>query len=311
MGLGYAFGAASGSSKDDCHWLGYRFDADHGFSPEEGESWVVQSSGGQGYTLIFQRGWWTGLWRTKSRAWISDISGRVFMNPSLDVRKEPWQTFRLDASLSGIWGLRDDLVFTWGLRRSDPVAFLYDGTTWREIGAPGHIGAIRGIRDDLIYAVGLKGLLARWDGSSFRTVHGPTDANLCDVFVASDDEMYACGHGGHLLQGTVHGWEVLLHHDGPLHCVARWRDAVWVGAGPGGLFKLVNERLELIKPNILAERFDTRNLLLITAPNAIAETADGSNFQGKFIAALEGLSASKPPSWRAEEILEDEEDEDV
>jgi hypothetical protein len=309
MKLGYAFAVASGSSKDDCHWLGYRFNQEHGFSPEDGESWLAQSSGGQSFTLLFQRGWWTGLWRTGAKVWVSDIGGRVFMNPSLEVRKEPWQTFRLDASLSGIWGLRDDLVFTWGLRRSAPVAFLYDGTSWREIGAPGHIGCVRGIRDDLIYAVGLRGLIARWNGSSFQTVHGPTDGNLCDVFVASDDEMYACGHGGHLLQGTVHGWEVLLKHDGPLHCVAEWHDDVWVGAGPGGLFKVANERLDLIKPNIHAERFDTRGDLLITAPDVIAETKDAMSFQAIFVKVIELCSAQEPPSW-GEDELENELEED-
>jgi len=238
--------------------------------------------------------------------------GHVYMNPSLELRKEPWQTFRLDASLSGIWGLRDDLVFTWGVRRSDSVAFVFNGDDWREIEVSGNIGAIRGIRDDLIYAVGLEGLIARWDGKAFRTVHGPTDGNLCDVFVASDDEMYACGQGGHLLQGTAHGWDVLLRHDKPLHCVARWRDEVWVGGGPGGLFKLVDGSLELFKPRALAERFDTRGYLLVTAPNAIIETRDGSDFQGTLLKALEDLSARQRPQWEEpEEDWDDEyEDED-
>lgn len=109
--------------------------------------------------------------------------------------------------------------------------YLYDGRRWREIDAPGHVGAVRGIRDDLIYAVGLQGLIARWNGSAFRVVHNPSDGNLCDVFVASDDEMYACGQDGHLMQGTVHGWEQLLLYDGSLHCVAKWGETVWVGAG--------------------------------------------------------------------------------
>jgi len=310
MTLGHAFFIASGPGMCDCHWLGHRFVAELGFRPEQGESWVGQGRADGHYSLLSQQGWMTGLWRTESKVWVAEVSGRVYMNPSLELRKEPWQTFRLDASLSGIWGLRDNLVFAWGLRRSDPVAFLYEGTAWREIASPGHIGCIRGVRDDLIYAVGLRGLIARWDGTSFRTVHGPTDANLCDVFVASDDEMYACGQGGHLLQGTVHGWEVLLQHNGPLHCVARWGDAVWVGTGPGGLFKLVNERLELFKPKVLAERFDTRGYLIGAAPNAIFETRDGSDFQGILLKTFMDLSAHQPPSWREDDDLEDELDED-
>ncbi len=298
MILGYMFAGASGTSKANCHWLGYRFDEDHGFSPNEGDSWICQTTGNQCHSLMSQRGCLTGIWRTDSCVWISELAGRVYMNPSLELRKETFQTFELKATLQGIWGLRDDLVFTWGMRQGAPVAFLYGGTDWAEITAPGLIGGVRGVRDDLIYAVGQNGLIARWDGMKFNVVHSPINGNLTDVFVVSEDEMFACGTDGHLLIGTIHGWEELLKFDSMLYCIAKWGDYVWIGAGAEGLFFLKEEQLNIIKPSILAERFDTRENLLITAPNMIAETSDGANFQATFVKTLADLSAHESPSWR-------------
>ncbi len=296
--LGHDFAAASGSSRIDCHWIGYRFDAEHGFTPQDGESWIGQSDGGQSHTLMSQRGWMTGIWRTDSCVWVCESAGRVYMNPSFEARAEPWNTFKLKATLQGIWGLNDELVFTWGIRAGAPVAFLFSGTEWVEIDSPGLIGSIRGIRNDLIYAVGQRGLIARWDGHTFSVVHGPTDGNLSDVFIVSEDEMYACGTNGHLLQGTVYGWEELLRFDGMLHCVTKWNNMVWVGAGADGLFVLQNDELKLLKQTVKAERFDTRELLLITAPNALVHTENGADFTALFVSLFEELTSGDPPSWR-------------
>lgn len=304
MTLGYEFSAASGPSQIDCHWLGHRFVAELGFSPEQGDSWIGQMIGGNCHSLLTQEGWMTGIWRTDSRVWVSEAGGRVFMNPSLEPRREEWLTFRLDASLSGVWGLRDDLVFAWGMRLSGPVAFLFDGDAWREIGTPGHICAIHGVRDDLIHAVGHGGFVARWNGREFRTIHGPDGDDLRSVFTVSGEEIYACGPSGRLLRGNAGGWDLLLQHDGPLFCVAWWLGSVWVGTGPGGLARLSGSTLEVVKQNIHAERFDARGKLLVTAPDMIAGTEDGAGYQASFVKNLEVLSACVPACW-AEEAEED------
>ena len=298
MNLRHEYRMATGTGIDDCHWLGYRFEGKHGFSPECGESWLGQAAFGDDYDLLIQHGWFTDLWRTDSGVWVSEIRGRVHMNPSIELKKAPWQMFELDASLSGIWGLRDDLVFSWGMRGSGSVAFFFDGTRWREVAVPGHVAAVHGVNDDLIYAVGLDGLIARWDGSGFRALDKASDGNLCGVFVVSTDEMYACGLDGDLLTGSVHGWRKLLSVDSGLHCVARWNDELWVGAGEEGLFKLTTDLLEPVKPNVFAERLDARERLLITAPNVIAETSDGVDFVGTVVTAFEELAEYLPPSWR-------------
>jgi hypothetical protein len=50
-------------------------------------------------TLQSQRGFLTGLWRTDTRVGVSDVAGRVFMNPSFALREAPWQTIRVNATL--------------------------------------------------------------------------------------------------------------------------------------------------------------------------------------------------------------------
>src|SRR5690606_19494937 len=151
--------------------------------------------------------------------------------------------------------------------RGAPVAFRFDGSGFQPIDVPGFIVGVRGSRDDLIYAVGNRGLIARWDGRGFTAVQSPIASTLSDGFGGDEDEMYACGSDGDLLLGTMHGWERLLTFEGALHCVAKWNDTVWVGAGEDGLFKLEDEKLVSYKPKVLAERFDVRGSLLITAPN--------------------------------------------
>lgn len=84
MTIGHSFSIASGSSKDDCHWLGHRFVAELGFRPEQGDGWVGQTVGGHCYSLLTLPGWLTGLWRTDSRVWACQIGGHVYMNPSFE-----------------------------------------------------------------------------------------------------------------------------------------------------------------------------------------------------------------------------------
>ena len=59
--------AASGTSNNECHWIGLRFDREFGFNPNEGETWIGQGTAEGQYALMSQRGWMTGLWRSKAR----------------------------------------------------------------------------------------------------------------------------------------------------------------------------------------------------------------------------------------------------
>jgi hypothetical protein len=297
MTLGHEFTCISGLAQASCHWLANRFDEEAGFRPDQGESWVGFTTGTRLTSSFVQRGWMTALWQTCSQVWVSESAGRVFMNPKLGL-SAPWKTFQLEGMLRGIWGLEDDFVLTWGEHRGEPVAYRWNGSDWRQVATPGHIVGVHGVSRDLVYAVGQRGLIARWNGADkFDAVTSPAKGTLADVHVVSEDELYACGPDAELLQGTVRGWELLLEHERPLHCVAKWRDAVWIGAADG-LYQRVDQGLVSIKDNISVRRFDARGELLMTIPHLLARTQDGVKFEGIPVKSFANLSRPKPPSWK-------------
>lgn len=297
MELDYAYHQMTGLGHALCHWLAYRFEADVGFRPEQGESWIGWAEGPRLTTSIRHTGWITGLYQTDTKVWATEATGMVFFNPTLGL-SAPWESVRLEGVLRGVWGLSDDHVFVWGLHDRKPIAFHWDGSEWREVGSPGFILRAHGSAPDLVYGVGQRGLIARWNGSTaFESVASPVAGTVSDVFVASEDEMYACTSEGELLQGTVHGWEVLLRHPVGLTCVAKWRDAVWVGA-EDGLYQLADEELTMVRPQARPIRFDARGELMITEPELLTHSLDGVNFRTINLDIIQRLTAHREPTWR-------------
>jgi hypothetical protein len=301
MKLGHIAGHASGPSLQQCHFLLLRFDEKYGFKPDAGESWIFQQDGKDTHALRGQLGWYTGLWRSPSgRAYVSVSNGEILVNPDPRPRAAPWQTQRVPATLAGIWGLNDELIFAWGLRGSDAVAYRFDGIGWKELPAPpGEVVGMHGTSDKLVYAAGRDGLLARWDGKGWTKAVSPARGVLSAVFVVDEDEMYAVGPNRQLLQGSTRGWTEILEGPGPLFGVAKWKNEVWVGAAEHGLMKLAGTKLVPVKPNIKAEKLDARGGLVISSPLAIAGTNDGVAFTGAQIPALAKLVEKNPPAWAA------------
>ncbi|MCA9579193.1 MAG: hypothetical protein KC668_27375 [Myxococcales bacterium] len=314
MKIEHKYVVASGPGWDDCHWLGYRYNA-AGFKPDESDSWIVRSVGGRVQSMNVA-GWVTDLVRTKDTVWATESLGVIYRRPVTD-ETGPWQETRVDSGLEGIWGLHDECMFAWGQGKA-PTMFHQDGRGWREVPTPGHVVAVHGTRPDLIFAVGLRGLIARWDGSTFVAMESPLSSVLRDVFVVSEDELYAVGTQGEVLRGTVHGWEIVTKHRNPLYCVAKWDGRVWVGAGKDGLFSLQVAlqvpSLVLEKDTIHAERMTVGETLLVTAPNAIARPVDHPKWNATFLSTLEKLSAQRPPRWAIgasdDDLDEDDWDED-
>jgi hypothetical protein len=300
MKLGHITGHASGSSLQACHFLMLRFDEKYGFKPDAGESWIFQREGKTTSGLRGQLGWYTGLWRSPAgRAYVSVSSGDILVNRDPRPRAAPWETQHVRGTLSGIWGLHDELIFTWGLRGNGPVAYLFDGATWKELPAPpGEVVGMHGTSEKLVYAVGRDGLVARWDGTSWSKVVTPARGVLSQVFVVNDDEMYAVGPNRQLLQGSTRGWTEILEGPGPLFGVVKWKDDVWVGAAEHGLMKLAGTTLVPVKPNIKAEKLEARGSLLISSPQMIAGTDDGATFNAvPAVPFLAKLIEKNPPAW--------------
>ena len=154
------------------------------------------------------------------------------MNPDPEPRAAPWREDPVPGTLAGVWGLHDECVFTWGLRGGANVLYRFDGRTWNELPAPGEILAMHGVAPDLVYAVGRDGLVARWDGRHWTKVVTPGLGVLTDVFVVDEDEMYAVGSGGQLLQGSIHGWAEVLN-GWPLFSVEKWKERGGRGGARG------------------------------------------------------------------------------
>lgn len=296
MGLAHEFAGATGHSRDDCRWLGYRFDEEVGFRPEQADCWVGTSTRDRIESTMVQRGWLTAIHETPSKTWLSDSAGRIYEYPDKSLSGAR-TTHPLSGVLRGVWGLSDELVFTWGTLRGEPVAYAWDGGEWRQVQTPGHLIAVHGADPGLVFGVGQQGLIARWDGTGFASVTSPTDGTLSGVFVASGGEMYACGADGELLAGTGQEWRLQVRHEAALACVAKWNGTVYAG-GPGGLYALRDGALHLVRDSFRPLSFDARGDLLIATPTHLVSTCDGVVFGGRTVAGFARLSVRKRPGWR-------------
>jgi hypothetical protein len=299
MRLGHIMFGGSGNSSEDCHFLAMRFNEKWGFKPDVGETWVGQMVDDETYMLYGGLGWFTGLWRSPTgKVFVSAADDEIHMNPDPEPRAAPWRVEALRGTLTGVWGLSDDLVFTWGVLSTGPVVYRYDGSAWSSVPPPpGEIMRMHGCAPDLIYAVGSHGLIARFDGTGWTRLPSPTGAGLSDVFVASEDEMYAVGPGRQLLRGSVHGWTELMEGPAPMFGVVRWNGEVWVGASEAGLMKLDGTELVVVKPNVKAEKLDARQELLVSSPQLVVSSADGIVFRGLPVAAVADMFADDEPAW--------------
>jgi hypothetical protein len=206
--------------------------------------------------------------------------------------------------VGGVWGLSEDCVFCWGSTTQDERVLRYDGKTWQLLPLPGfRVHAMHGIAPDFVYAVGQWGSVARWDGHAWIRSPTPTEETLTSVFVVKPEEIYAVGFEGTILEGSVHGWGKIgegprMPTGGgePLLAVAKWKDALWVGAGYQGLFRRVGttSQFECVKPNIHAVCFDARGQLLMATSRYLVETRDGQAFTGTGDTFVENVRQGRP-----------------
>ncbi len=287
------FGLASGRNKSDCHFIAYRFEKD-ATDAQIGESRVMSAAEGTVHSLWLRAGWLTGLWRSDAgHVYVSDIAGGVHMSADGDPTAREYTYATLSGAIAGVWGACDEHVWAWGETTSQPVLHFWNGTTWREVEAPFAIVAMHGPHPELVVAIGRDGSIARWDGKSWQRLRSPPLRTLSDVFVVSEDEIYASTLEGELLQGSASECSSLLRSDQPIQCVAKAYGIVWVGTARG-LMKVAGETLVDVKPNVRARRFQAGDSLLICAPDLIAHTIDGANFVGTKIGVVDALAGPTP-----------------
>lgn len=301
----HQYHSASGSSMVDCCFVGQRYEISRPFSPYASESWVLQNSLDPTSNELVCRltygvaGYFTMLWRAPSgTVYVAEADNRIHIS-SRPEEFSSWKQIEVPTFLRGIWGLDDSCVFTWGVRDRIQRLHRWNGTTWSESSAPGEIVRMHGTAPDFLFAVGANGLLTRWDGRAWQQISIRTNETLTGIFVAGPDEYYACGEGGTLLSGTAHGWRERATAPGPLHDVAVFGGSVWIAAGEAGLMRLkgTSNQLETIKPNVKALSFDVRGQFLITCPDKIVESSDGTSFRSCCQQALEQHTANRKPLW--------------
>lgn len=298
MELGHMFNFASGPSRPVCTCLAFRYPADLGFKPDAGESHVIEWAGKQVHDRLWKNGWFTSLWRSDSGiAYVTDSDGKLYaIPPHADGGRI--RTYDVAGLPRGVWGLDDTNVWVWGQKGGEGIIHHFDGSKITEMPCPGKVMWIHGTAPDFLVAVGDRGLVSRWDGSQWHDFPPVSNALMTSVHVVSPDEMYACGPGKEIWDGSVHGWSLRYRHDGPLGFIAKWQDRIWVAAGGDyGLSELIDDRLESRKPNLTSTYLDYRDELVVSCPEIIAGTADGENYRGRKVGAFADLIANISPSF--------------
>ena len=312
VNFGYAYLAASGPSFDNCCFIGRRFDADLGWDETYGkESWVCSikrnpkpTGENDIYSLSRHKGTvdrLTGLFRGDSgTVYACTLGGYIWINSHLDIKfgEGKWKTLDMQGvSLTGMFGLDEKNIFTWGPITQFNRLYRYDGRYWLDGPEPSfEITAMHAAGPELAYAVGSKGEIARLEDKTWTQVESPAGEKLTGVFVASPDEIYACGDKGGIFEGDSKSWRKIGEGPGPLFCVAKYKDEVFVGAGPLGTARRAAgaEAFEVYKPKLHAVSFDTRDQLVVGATDRVFGTHDPALFRGTGADWLTQNLAGKP-----------------
>lgn len=292
---------ASGTAFEDMSLLGYRWDSQWGMRPTEMDSHLLLSEPELLRAPLYKSGWLTGAWRSaESRTTFVSDAGQAVHRVAAVPRDDG--TFvdsdMFPSSMAGVWGFDDDHVYAWGdSAPGQPALYRWDGRRWHDMECPGTIYAMHGIAPDLIYAVGELGMVARWNGHRWESFYGGTKARLASVFVASADEMYACGVSGVILEGSVHGWVPRLTSGGPFYSIAKFANRVLVAGGYHGLLELDGVRVETLTADVVAEKLEARGQLILSCPKSIYVTTDFVDWRGLPVDQLEPLVGHRPPAW--------------
>jgi hypothetical protein len=292
----------SGNSASDCCFIAQRFeDARGDFRPEHGECFVCTVTPRRTRLEIGGQRWLTGIWRApEGSIYVSELSGRLHVLPARNTR---WTVLGLEGALSGVWGLDERNVWVWGFREHErerqPTLHYFDGNCWSSVTPPGSIVAMHGTTLEHVIAVGHRGLIARYDGASFRCLESPVRETLSSVSVASASEAYAIGPSGVLLRGSAEGWWILERLEHPLQAVAAHRGALYAGAPwPAGLMKRKRAGLASVDREKQVFQMESREELLLATPGAVLSSPDGEAWKSLPIANFERLVADKVPGWR-------------
>lgn len=284
--LKYTIRHASGRTDADTVALGYRYRDEAAIREDEVESWVFftrtdgLSSAASFATYV------NGLWCSKAGlAYLTTADGEVLCaridrasaaDRYVEVRRDT-----LDVALTGIWGLDDQHVYSFGGAPDRPGKIrFFDGRSWSALpDAPAWVLHMHGCAPDCVYAVGQKTVF-RWDGKAWHETGLRAALSLASVWVENPDEIYVTDAGGTLFEGSSSGFITRAQWSGPLDGVAKWQGEIWLGGQKAGLLKVVatTNRIEAVKPNVFTAALDAREYLVIAADEMVVFSKDGKSF---------------------------------
>lgn len=176
--------SVSGASARRCAYLTMRYDADYGYRPGDGETWIVandveedpetrQVIRGRTFIACGTDAWYTRLWSTLAGSiYVARHDGWIIRNPDVfgPDAVSSWKYDQIeDRTLLGVFGIDDSTVFVWGhdprARAGGPYPasdiFRWDGQRWNPMPGPGfHITAMHGTAADDLWVGGPRGVPA-------------------------------------------------------------------------------------------------------------------------------------------------------
>lgn len=225
------------------------------------------------------------LWRSPGgRLFAVDTDGVLWRSDGAwGTEAGRWAQQGLDLQPAGLVGAGEDLVVVWGARRSDGTALIrgFDGEAVRALPGPAFVPTALDLSAGLV-AVGARGQLAAFDGQSWDE----REAGRADLLCVDASEGLVVGAA----DGTV--WvsdgDVLAPRfvlPGPVRAVARWRGAVWAGAGEHGLFR---DGVQ-VRADRRCTRLEAHDELLVGCDDVICSSPDGERFPAGGRGAVEAL----------------------
>lgn len=152
-----------------------------------------------------------------------------------------------------------------------------------QVGEVGGLNDIAGVAHDDLYACGVAGALWHWNGRTWRRLEIPSDEHLHSIHIASDGQVWVCGHNGTLLKGNQErGFRSLLGEKCSDHfwSIREFDGAVYLGSTKG-LFSYQDQSLKSVvlpgkqNPSIIQALDATDNVLWVVAQRYVARLRDG------------------------------------
>ncbi|MET0596687.1 MAG: hypothetical protein ABWZ57_02340 [Mesorhizobium sp.] len=237
----------------------------------------VRKAGGRANKLYRGDFWLTAMARTSSGAFLlTDSTGRVHTNLS-----GAWAIENVSPGhgLRCLWVSPEERIYCGG---TDGIVYERVSGGWVAISPSlgNWLTAITGQDHSDLLAVGDNGLVARFDGASWTGVDLGTNVNFNATLLDTAGDYLICGTRGTLFRGRGDAWVDISSGETNLFDLVTFANSVWVACGPGGVGRLTDSGIEIVKDTFAAFAVDAAGQFLAACGNNIVGRFDGENWFG-------------------------------